>query len=100
MKITKHYVEAYRPFCKSIENIKRKQVEKGIILWKGESKENNLTSLKKLKNLPDQYENKQLQSASGQSASGQSASGQSASGQPVSTDEASILSLLGRDAPG
>ena len=82
--------EAYRPFCKSIENIKRKQVEKEFS-GKGESKKKKEFNFAKelKKNLPDQYENKQLQSASGQSASGQSA--------PPS--EASILSLLGKIAP-
>ena len=89
------HVEAYRPFCKSIENIKRKQVEKEFS-GKGESKKKKEFDFSKelKKNLPDQYESKQLQSASGQSASGQSASGQSA---PPS--EASILSLLGKIAP-
>ena len=82
--------EAYRPFCKSIENIKRKQVEKEFS-GKGESKKKKEFDFAKelKKNLPDQYEGKQLQSASGQSASGQSA--------PPS--EASILSLLGKIAP-
>ena len=84
------HVEAYRPFCKSIENIKRKQVEKEFS-GKGESKKKKEFDFAKelKKNLPDQYENKQLQSGSGQSASGQSA--------PPS--EASILSLLGKIAP-
>ncbi|ANS04226.1 hypothetical protein [uncultured Mediterranean phage] len=77
--------EAYRPFCKSIENIKRKQVEKEFS-GKGESKKKKEFDFAKelKKNLPDQYENKQLQSGSGQSA-------------PPS--EASILSLLGKIAP-
>ena len=84
------HIEAYRPFCKSIENIKRKQVEKEFS-GKGESKKKKEFDFAKelKKNLPDQYEGKQLQSASGQSASGQSA--------PPS--EASILSLLGKIAP-
>ena len=84
------HVEAYRPFCKSIENIKRKQVEKEFS-GKGESKKKKEFNFAKelKKNLPDQYENKQLQSGSGQSAPGQSA--------PPS--EASILSLLGKIAP-
>ena len=84
------HIEAYRPFCKSIENIKRKQVEKEFS-GKGESKKKKEFNFAKelKKNLPDQYEGKQLQSASGQSASGQSA--------PPS--EASILSLLGKIAP-
>ena len=94
------HVEAYRPFCKSIENIKRKQVEKEFS-GKGESKKKKEFNFAKelKKNLPDQYESKQLQSGSGQSASGQSASGQSASGQSAPPSEASILSLLGKIAP-
>ena len=77
--------EAYRPFCKSIENIKRKQVEKEFS-GKGESKKKKEFNFAKelKKNLPDQYENKQLQSGYGQSA-------------PPS--EATILSLLGKIAP-
>ena len=84
------HVEAYRPFCKSIENIKRKQVEKEFS-GKGESKKKKEFDFAKelKKNLPDQYENKQLQSGSGQSAPGQ----------PAPPSEASILSLLGKIAP-
>ena len=76
---------AYRPFCKSIENIKRKQVEKEFS-GKGESKKKKEFNFAKelKKNLPDQYESKQLQSGTSQSA-------------PPS--EASILSLLGKIAP-
>ena len=79
------HVEAYRPFCKSIENIKRKQVEKEFS-GKGESKKKKEFDFSKelKKNLPDQYESKQLQSGTSQSA-------------PPS--EASILSLLGKIAP-
>ena len=77
--------EAYRPFCKSIENIKRKQVEKEFS-GKGESKKKKEFDFAKelKKNLPDQYESKQLQSWSSQAA-------------PPS--EASILSLLEKIAP-
>ena len=71
---------AYRPFCKSIENIKRKQVEKEFS-GKGESKKKKeFDFVKELKNnLPDQFEGSKL------------------SGSPPS--EASILSLLGKIAP-
>ena len=79
------HVEAYRPFCKSIENIKRKQVEKEFS-GKGESKKKKEFNFAKelKKNLPDQYESKQLQSGSSQ---------------PAPPSEASILSLLGKIAP-
>ena len=71
---------AYRPFCKSIENIKRKQVEKEFS-GKGESKKKKEFDFAKelKKNLPDQFAGSQL------------------SGSPPS--EASILSLLGKIAP-
>ena len=48
--------EAYRPFCKSIENIKRKQVEKEFS-GKGESKKKKEFNFQKEleKNLPNQY---------------------------------------------
>lgn len=53
--------EAYRPFCKSIENIKRKQIEKEFS-GKGESKKkkefNFAEELKK--NLPEQFEQTNL----------------------------------------
>ena len=76
---------AYRPFCKSIENIKRKQVEKEFS-GKGESKKKkDFDFAKELKkNLPDQFEGSQL-------------SGSQVTGSPPS--EASILSLLGKIAP-
>ena len=79
------HVEAYRPFCKSIENIKRKQVEKEFS-GKGESKKKKEFDFAKelKKNLPDQYESKLLQSTSSQ---------------PAPPSEASILSLLGKIAP-
>ena len=71
---------AYRPFCKSIENIKRKQVEKEFS-GKGESKKKKEFDFAKelKKNLPDQFAGSQL------------------AGSPPS--EASILSLLGKIAP-
>ena len=71
---------AYRPFCKSIENIKRKQVEKEFS-GKGESKKKKEFDFAKelKKNLPDQLAGSQL------------------AGSPPS--EASILSLLGKIAP-
>ena len=76
---------AYRPFCKSIENIKRKQVEKEFS-GKGESKKKKEFDFAKelKKNLPDQFEGSQL-------------SGSQVTGSPPS--EASILSLLGKIAP-
>ena len=76
---------AYRPFCKSIENIKRKQVEKEFS-GKGESKKKKeFDFAKELKNnLPDQFAGSQL-------------SGSQVTGSPPS--EASILSLLGKIAP-
>jgi hypothetical protein len=50
--------EAYRPFCKSIENIKRKQVEKEFS-GKGGTKKKEFNFQKELKQaLPDQYEPK------------------------------------------
>ena len=72
---------AYRPFCKSIENIKRKQVEKEFS-GKGESKKKKEFDFAKelKKNLPDQF-----------------AGSAQLSGSPPS--EASILSLLGKIAP-
>ena len=72
--------EAYRPFCKSIENIKRKQVEKEFS-GKGEvKKKKEFDFAKELKkNLPDQYETPKI------------------TGPPPS--EASILSLLSKIAP-
>ena len=72
---------AYRPFCKSIENIKRKQVEKEFS-GKGESKKKKEFDFAKelKKNLPDQL-----------------AGSAQLSGSPPS--EASILSLLGKIAP-
>ena len=71
---------AYRPFCKSIENIKRKQVEKEFS-GKGESKKKKEFDFAKelKKNLPDQFAGSQV------------------TGSPPS--EASILSLLGKIAP-
>ena len=53
------HIEAYRPFCKSIENIKRKQVEKEFS-GKGESKKKKEFNFQKEleKNLPDQYSGK------------------------------------------
>ena len=76
---------AYRPFCKSIENIKRKQVEKEFS-GKGESKKKKEFDFAKelKKNLPDQFAGSQL-------------SGSQVTGSPPS--EASILSLLGKIAP-
>ena len=77
---------AYRPFCKSIENIKRKQVEKEFS-GKGESKKKKEFDFAKelKKNLPNQFErSEQL-------------SGSQVTGSPPS--EASILSLLGKIAP-
>ena len=77
---------AYRPFCKSIENIKRKQVEKEFS-GKGESKKKKeFDFAKELKNnLPDQFEGSEQLSRS------------QVTGSPPS--EASILSLLGKIAP-
>ena len=74
------HITAYRPFCKSIENIKRKQVEKEFS-GKGESKKKKEFDFAKelKKNLPDQFAGSQL------------------AGSPPS--EASILSLLGKIAP-
>ncbi len=75
---------AYRPFCKSIENIKRKQVEKEFS-GKGESKKKKEFDFAKelKKNLPDQFEREKV------------------TGSQISTppSEASILSLLGKIAP-
>jgi len=75
------HATAYRPFCKSIENIKRKQVEKEFS-GKGEvKKKKEFDFAKELKNnLPEQYK---------------------PTATPVSTPptEASILSLLGKIAP-
>ena len=82
---------AYRPFCKSIENIKRKQVEKEFS-GKGESKKKKEFDFAKelKKNLPDLFEgSSQL--------SGSQLSGSQVTGSPPS--EASILSLLGKIAP-
>ena len=72
---------AYRPFCKSIENIKRKQVEKEFS-GKGEvKKKKEFNFAKEFKNaLPDQYE-------------------RGLSPQTPPSSEASILSLLGKIAP-
>ena len=56
--------EAYKPFCKSIENIKRKQVEKefpgkaDVNKGKKEEKKNFNFEQELLKNLPQQYNNK------------------------------------------
>ena len=77
---------AYRPFCKSIENIKRKQVEKEFS-GKGESKKKKEFDFAKelKKNLPDQF------------AGSAQLSGSQLTGSPPS--EASILSLLGKIAP-
>jgi len=51
----KDHKEAYRPFCKSIENIKRKQVEKEFS-GKGESKKKTFDFQKEFKSaLGDQY---------------------------------------------
>lgn len=73
----KDHKEAYRPFCKSIENIKRKQVEKEFS-GKGEvKKKKEFDFAKELKNnLPEQFK-------------------------PVAAppSEQSILSLLGKIAP-
>ena len=73
----KDHQEAYRPFCKSIENIKRKQVEKEFS-GKGEvKKKKEFDFAKELKNnLPEQFK---------------------ASMTPPS--EQSIISLLGKIAP-
>lgn len=73
----KDHKEAYRPFCKSIENIKRKQVEKEFS-GKGEvKKKKEFDFAKELKNnLPEQFK--------------------PASAPP---SEQSILSLLGKIAP-
>ena len=73
--------EAYRPFCKSIELIKRKQVEKEFS-GKGEvKKKKEFNFAKEFKNaLPDQYE-------------------RGLSPQIPPSSEASILSLLGKIAP-
>lgn len=73
----KDHQEAYRPFCKSIENIKRKQVEKEFS-GKGEvKKKKEFDFAKELKNnLPEQFK---------------------ASMAPPS--EQSIISLLGKIAP-
>ena len=63
--------EAYKSFSKSVENIKRKQVEKefsgkgDVNKNKGKEKKpdfNFETELLKLKQLPDQYEGKQMKS--------------------------------------
>jgi paraquat-inducible protein B len=56
--------EAYKPFCKSIENIKRKQVEKefpgkaDVNKGKKEGKKSFNFEQELLKNLPQQYNNK------------------------------------------
>jgi hypothetical protein len=56
--------EAYKPFCKSIENIKRKQVEKefpgkaDVNKGKKEEKKNYNFEQELLKNLPQQYKGK------------------------------------------
>lgn len=56
--------EAYKPFCKSIENIKRKQVEKefpgkaDVNKGKKEGKKNYNFEQELLKNLPQQYSGK------------------------------------------
>ena len=75
------HITAYRPFCKSIENIKRKQVEKEFS-GKGESKKKKEFDFAKelKKNLPDQF----------------AGSAQLSGSHP---SEASILSLLGKIAP-
>ena len=60
--------EAYKPFCKSIENIKRKQVEKefpgkaDVNKGKKEEKKNFNFEQELLKNLPQQYNNKLVES--------------------------------------
>jgi len=79
------HITAYRPFCKSIENIKRKQVEKEFS-GKGESKKKKEFDFAKelKKNLPDQFAGSQL------------AGSQVTDSHP---SEASILSLLGKIAP-
>jgi hypothetical protein len=71
---------AYRPFCKSIENIKRKQVEKEFS-GKGEvKKKKEFDFAKELKNnLPDQFK--------------------PTASPTTPPTEASILSLLGKIAP-
>ena len=69
---------AYRPFCKSIENIKRKQVEKEFS-GKGSSKKKEFDFAKELKKaLPDQFEGKD---------------------EGKEPSEASILSAVGKMAP-
>jgi len=85
--------EAYRPFCKSIELIKRKQVEKEFS-GKGEVKKKKkefdfAEELKKV--LPDQYERPPIQREA--PIQGEA---------PIQVEaptEASILSLLGKIAP-
>ena len=83
--------EAYRPFCKSIELIKRKQVEKEFS-GKGEvKKKKEFDFAKELKNaLPEQYQSP---------PSEQRPSEQRPSNHITPSSEASILSLLGKIAP-
>ena len=78
--------EAYRPFCKSIELIKRKQVEKEFS-GKGEvKKKKEFDFAKELKNaLPEQYQSPPSE--------------QRPPNQITPSSEASILSLLGKIAP-
>jgi len=79
--------EAYRPFCKSIENIKRKQVEKEFS-GKGSSKKKEFDFAKELeKALPDQFKKDGGKGKQGDT---------DMQGEP---SEASVLSFVDKMAP-